>query len=637
MFVFTSKDLGESRNQYLGFQSGSYIGEVTPPASTACSAYEKGEKELSWCQTGSCRQGHLAADVSRHPRGLLIADFGVGWSGMKAATKSEKLLQDWLREAKADLYSIVLGIYGYSDCIGKEKNNADLRQKRAMRVYGLLDKDLQSRVDFIRAAPAGAYIADNTSKEGRAKNRGVIIELYRLPTEVIEIKSKAPRPIPCTGPSCKSPPPPPKKPTQQRNWKLVGKYSWKGKRRRLAKKGYFEIFGEPEVEATVSVNTTDAEFATFAVKWEKGKGPGGEFETQLGKWFVPDLKIERDDGKWIIAFKKEIALLGGKTVIKPHLQISTEVVKTEVVFVPFIIPFTLYGQDIKIAVEPKVNVIVKVDLLQVLIDRLRNKLKDWLNTLLKDLLAWLGRGVLGSLLGKVLAGLLGGVLAKVFISKAPTNPVTAPANDVNGKKRALALVAGTSSAAQILQTWANTHRHAFAKAYADTMLQLCGPQWKDRLEQLRSLTLNGYKALPAAKASDAELLQWAANQRALDLISIDLKTDNYAKRFRWYELMLMFALAAWILRRITKAEVDQAKGLALKHASVAGMAAALQYVNRQIAANTFEFIDENDKTQTANGTQRWDAISQLVRSSGLSDAEISLRLEQLGLEQLPRL
>jgi hypothetical protein len=67
------------------------------------------------------------------------------------------------------------------------------------------------------------------------------------------------------------------------------------------------------------------------------------------------------------------------------------------------------------------------------------------------------------------------------------------------------------------------------------------------------------------------------------------------------------------------------------------MAAAVQYVNTRIAADTFEFIDELGKPQRANGMQRWDTVGKLVRSSELSDAEISKRLEQLGIEALPSL
>jgi len=117
-----------------------------------------------------------------------------------------------------------------------------------------------------------------------------------------------------------------------------------------------------------------------------------------------------------------------------------------------------------------------------------------------------------------------------------------PPDDVNGKDRALALAGKTASALQILQTWANTHRHAFAKAYADTMLELSREKWKDRLVTLRSLSLTDYKALPAPSAPDSEWVVWSSTRKALQVVSIDLPTDNFAKRFRWYEPCLSVLL-----------------------------------------------------------------------------------------------
>jgi hypothetical protein len=102
------------------------------------------------------------------------------------------------------------------------------------------------------------------------------------------------------------------------------------------------------------------------------------------------------------------------------------------------------------------------------------------------------------------------------------------------------------------------------------------------------------------------------------MVNIGLPTDDFAARFRWYERMLMFALAAWIRRRITQADMDQAKAVALQQASAAGIAAAVQYVR-------------------ASGVKNWDSAIALVRMSGLSDDEISQRLEPLGAEQLPRI
>jgi hypothetical protein len=167
--------------------SNSYIGEPKLSTKAECPGYAKGEIEKSRTQ-----QGHLPFDIIQHPRGLLIADFGVDWRHIKESTKKERLLKDWLSAAKSDLYAIFLRIYGYSDCVGNEKNNMSLRHERAKRVHAFLDKDLQSRIDFVGPARAGEYVTDNSTVEGRAKNRGVIIELSRLPGEVIEITEPPP-------------------------------------------------------------------------------------------------------------------------------------------------------------------------------------------------------------------------------------------------------------------------------------------------------------------------------------------------------------------------------------------------------------------------------------------------------------
>ncbi len=195
MYVRTRERSGRGLDPYTAGLSSSYIGDAAPSAKMECPArYEKGEVETSRCQKGACQQGHLRVDVMSHPRGLLIADFGVGQSGIKESTKKEKLLHDWLRAARSDLHSIFLHIYGYSDCVGTDEKNVALRRERAQRVRALLGRNLQSRVEFVGPAPAGEYVADNKTIEGRAKNRGVIIELRRLPEQIIEVTGRVPVP-----------------------------------------------------------------------------------------------------------------------------------------------------------------------------------------------------------------------------------------------------------------------------------------------------------------------------------------------------------------------------------------------------------------------------------------------------------
>jgi outer membrane protein OmpA-like peptidoglycan-associated protein len=158
------------------------------PAPMQCSPYQPGEVAKSKTQ-----RGFLPSKVIQHPRGLLIADFGVDWSTPNDAVKREPLLREWLRSIVQVVRanpSTKIRIIGFSDCVGKEKNNSFLRRHRARRVYQLLDqllrsspqwKDLRSRITT-SAAPTGDYIADNSTIEGRAKNRGVLIENTRVIT-----------------------------------------------------------------------------------------------------------------------------------------------------------------------------------------------------------------------------------------------------------------------------------------------------------------------------------------------------------------------------------------------------------------------------------------------------------------------
>jgi hypothetical protein len=145
------------------------------PIQVKCpSTYKPGEIAKS-----RTSEGHLAPDV-RLLRGgrLLIADFGVDWRHVKPSTKQETLLNDWLKTFETDP-TYRLKIMGYTDCVGPEQRNAPLRKARAERVYDLLGSGAQSRVISKGAAPVDTYVADNSFIEGRAMNRGVVIEFSR--------------------------------------------------------------------------------------------------------------------------------------------------------------------------------------------------------------------------------------------------------------------------------------------------------------------------------------------------------------------------------------------------------------------------------------------------------------------------
>jgi outer membrane protein OmpA-like peptidoglycan-associated protein len=207
-FEFDSElDEHESRWGYLEGSFGEYEGP--PAAATACPPYQRGEVEKSRTQ-----QGHLPLDVIRHPRGLLIADFGVDWRTPRAALRANPELRAWLNEliqVVAANPSTRIRISGYSDCVGRENNNSFLRRGRAQRVLQLLRQLARSQWGLLGprikagAAPAGDYVADNATAEGRAQNRGVLIEHTRAvdmqPTVITAKKINSPFARSWEGPS----------------------------------------------------------------------------------------------------------------------------------------------------------------------------------------------------------------------------------------------------------------------------------------------------------------------------------------------------------------------------------------------------------------------------------------------------
>jgi outer membrane protein OmpA-like peptidoglycan-associated protein len=166
-------------------------------ATTLCPSYQRGEVQRSRTQ-----QGHLPSDVIVHPRGLLLADFGVDWRTPKSSVSRDATLRNRVNEiiqvVRANPTTRIT-ISGYSDCVGRERDNSVLRRGRARRVLQLLQHlagrnwvVLRTRIT-VRAAPAGEYVADNATVTGRATNRGVLIESVRdVPFEPDVIT--APRP-----------------------------------------------------------------------------------------------------------------------------------------------------------------------------------------------------------------------------------------------------------------------------------------------------------------------------------------------------------------------------------------------------------------------------------------------------------
>lgn len=140
-------------------------------ADAACRGYVAGEVAKSYTLAG-----HLDPHVWKSAPGrLVVADFGVDWRHLKSNIQPDPIFQHWLLAWESD-DSYHLSIAGYSDCVGPESNNTDLRQGRARAVEELLGPKARGRVSFRGMAALGQYVTDNTTVQNRATNRSAVIE-----------------------------------------------------------------------------------------------------------------------------------------------------------------------------------------------------------------------------------------------------------------------------------------------------------------------------------------------------------------------------------------------------------------------------------------------------------------------------
>ncbi len=133
------------------------------------------EKALS--KTGA---GLLATDVTfdRKANRVSIADFPVGDATPPGGVATEP---DWERAksviAGTPSVGPIVGILGFSDCLGSESRNIELRQKRADAVLALLPPVVKSKVMLASGELTGNFLAGNDTAEQRARNRAVIVRI----------------------------------------------------------------------------------------------------------------------------------------------------------------------------------------------------------------------------------------------------------------------------------------------------------------------------------------------------------------------------------------------------------------------------------------------------------------------------
>ncbi|MUL34944.1 eCIS core domain-containing protein [Gloeocapsopsis dulcis] len=164
------------------FASDSVPPRPTPPQpKPQGNAYELGEKEASLSSPGEVDSGPKPILI---PDRVILFDFGVKQSELKPTHRD--YLQSLVANAQmnqANSRGYVRIVLGYTDVIDREELNVQLRRMRAEAVIQfLLQQGVPaSNIKIVRGAPIKEFLADNNSREGRSRNRAVVVELDVTP------------------------------------------------------------------------------------------------------------------------------------------------------------------------------------------------------------------------------------------------------------------------------------------------------------------------------------------------------------------------------------------------------------------------------------------------------------------------
>ena len=147
------------------------------PTPGACPAhYEPNEKAESSAATEPLVDSHAFTDYQE----AYLYGFEVDSPDASRFASALKTLDLLTRASPQTRFEV----YGFTDCIGAEKHNLRLRAERALAVQALLPSDVQKRTSTVTFAESGRYLSDNAAREGRRRNRAVVVKILPpLPPE----------------------------------------------------------------------------------------------------------------------------------------------------------------------------------------------------------------------------------------------------------------------------------------------------------------------------------------------------------------------------------------------------------------------------------------------------------------------
>jgi outer membrane protein OmpA-like peptidoglycan-associated protein len=152
----------------------------SPFGSAGCS-YRPGEREASAASGGRVDNLPTNSDISQD---ALIWDFQPGRSAVRPnhAAMLKELIPLLRLDSNQPLAKVTL-ISGFADCVDSDEVNLGLRKGRAFETFEFLLENgaKPENVGAFEAGPAGEAMGDNSTQEGRARNRSALVRIERQP------------------------------------------------------------------------------------------------------------------------------------------------------------------------------------------------------------------------------------------------------------------------------------------------------------------------------------------------------------------------------------------------------------------------------------------------------------------------
>ncbi len=168
-------------------------------------------------------------------------------------------------------------------------------------------------------------------------------------------------------------------------------------------------------------------------------------------------------------------------------------------------------------------------------------------------------------------------------------------------------------------------RRTFGLGFAAAMWRITSTDGARNLQTLTAdpSTAFGWVSPPMLKGSTKDWFVWMdrdAFKQSLQKIYLD--GDDYVDRMRYAEMILLQVAVLMKAGRMKQSKaIDTIRQTAKQQASVAGMAAAVQFVQRAIRDGTFSYVDVDGKPAQRDGAKNWALAGEAVRKLPGSTAD----------------